>query len=161
MRNGGVKYVLKLFKESLSENAPTEKDKNMAKFIISNLPNTGNDKIPSMNVMLDYAYKWKDIEIWRELVRSCGGDMKVQGENGLFKRAASSALIKLAQGIYIYSFDVRFLLTSLIYLVLRSCCAIKNCPTGSPLSKLSVRLHLNLWMRMLFRNGARVRLRSP
>ncbi len=105
--------MLKLFKESLSENAPTEKDKNMAKFIISNLPNTGNDKIPSMNVMLDYAYKWKDIEIWRELVRSCGGDMKVQGENGLVQACRVFSFDQTRAG-YIYIFVRCSFLTDII-----------------------------------------------
>jgi len=104
--------VLKLFEESLSENAPTEKDKNMAKFIISNLPNTGNDKIPSLKVILDYAYKWKDIEIWRELTRHCGGDITVQGENGLVQ-AWRVFSFDQTRARYIYLSDVRFLLTPL------------------------------------------------
>jgi hypothetical protein len=37
MENGGVGYVMKLFKESLSGDASTEKGNGIAKHIISNL----------------------------------------------------------------------------------------------------------------------------
>jgi hypothetical protein len=112
MRNGGVKYVVKLFKESLSDNAPTEKDRNLAKSIISDLPNTGNDKIPAMKVMLDYAYKWKDIETWQEMTKHCGRDIKVEGENGLVQ-AWRVFSFDQTRARYIYMFDLRFILTTI------------------------------------------------
>ena len=48
--------VLKQFKESLSENAPTEKEKFLADLIINNLgrPYYSNSPLPTM---LDCAYK--------------------------------------------------------------------------------------------------------
>ena len=122
--------MVKLFKESLSDNAPTEKDKIMAKFIISDLPNAGNDKIPAMKVMLDYAYRWKDIKMWQDLTKRCGEDIKVQGESGLVQ-AWHVFGFDQTRARYIYLFDFRFLLT--ILLVLRSCCAINACHPGSRL----------------------------
>lgn len=83
MQNGEVEYVVKLFKESLSDKAPTEKDKAMAKFIISNLLNTDDDEIQAIKDMLDLSYKWKDIEMWQDLIQSCGEDIEVPGEIGL------------------------------------------------------------------------------
>ena len=83
MQSGGVGYVMKLFKESLSENAPTGKDKDMAKFIIKKLRTAGGDKTSAMKDMLGYAYKWKDIEMWRGLTKSCGKYVEVQGKHGL------------------------------------------------------------------------------
>jgi hypothetical protein len=115
MRNGGVEYVVKLFKESLSDNAPTEKDKDMAKFIISNLPNIDDeddedDKVQAMKDMLDLAYKWKDIEMWQDLIQSCGEDIKVQGEIGLVQ-AWRVFSFDQTRARYVYLFDLRFLLT--------------------------------------------------
>ena len=74
---------MNLFKESLSENAPTGKDKDMAKFIISKLRKAGGDKASAVKDMLGYAYKWKDIEMWQSLTQSCGKYVEVQGEHGL------------------------------------------------------------------------------
>ena len=104
--------MVKLFKESLSDNAPTEKDKNMAKLIISDLPNAGDDRITAMEVMLDYVYRWKDINMWQDLTKSCGEDIKVQGENG-FVQAWHVFGFDLTRARYIYLFDFRFLLTIL------------------------------------------------
>jgi hypothetical protein len=69
---------MNLFKESLSENAPTGKDKDMAKLIISKLRKADGDKALAMKEMLGYAYKWKDIEMWRGLTKSCGKYVEVQ-----------------------------------------------------------------------------------
>jgi hypothetical protein len=113
MPNGGVTYVMKLFKESLSENAPTEKDKNMAKLIISNLSNAGKDMLSATKVMLDYAYIWKDIEMWQYLTQICGEYIKVQGENGLVQAWCVFSFDQTCAR-YIYLLDVCFLLTPLI-----------------------------------------------
>lgn len=83
MKNGGVGYIMKLFKESLSDNAPTEKGKSIAKHIISNLQIAGSDRVTALKALLDYAYKWKDVEMWQDLVKSCEQDIRVQGGNGL------------------------------------------------------------------------------
>ncbi|KAF8345455.1 hypothetical protein F5887DRAFT_1192178 [Amanita rubescens] len=78
--NGGVGYVMKLFEESLSENAPKEKDKHMAKLIISNLPKASKDRVSTMKTMFNYTRR---VNL------------------GLFEHGPSSVLIKLAQGIRI------------------------------------------------------------
>ena len=83
MQKGGIGYVISLFKESLSEESPTEKDKLMAKDIISNLHNAGSDKISAVKTMVDYAYKWNDFAMWQDLIKSY--DLQVQGEDGLVR----------------------------------------------------------------------------
>ncbi|KAF8345456.1 hypothetical protein F5887DRAFT_1074512 [Amanita rubescens] len=85
MLNGGVGYMIKLFEESLSENAPKEKDRHMAKLIISNLPTASRDNASAMKTMFNYTYKWKDIEMWQGLMKSCGYFIKVEGEFGLVR----------------------------------------------------------------------------
>ena len=83
LRNGGIEYMMKLFKDLLSMDAPTKNHKELAKQIISNLYyNTGNDKVPFMKAMFNFAYKWKDIEIWQQVFKSWG-NIEAQGENGL------------------------------------------------------------------------------
>jgi hypothetical protein len=72
---------MKQFKESLSEDAPTVEDRTLAKQIISNLHYAGNNKDSVIKTMFDYAYEWKDIEMWQDLIILNG--VKVQGENGL------------------------------------------------------------------------------
>ena len=82
MENGGIEYVIKLFKESLSGDTPTKKDKLMAKDIISNLRKlASSDRISAAKTMLDYAYKWKDLAMWKDLIQSY--DLQAQGEDGL------------------------------------------------------------------------------
>ena len=105
--------MMKLFKMSLSDNAPTEKDRNMAKLIISNLSNAGKAKNSAMKVMLDYAYKWKDIEMWQYVIKCCGGDVKVQGKKGLVQ-AWRVFSFDQTRARYIYLLDVRFLLRPLV-----------------------------------------------
>ncbi len=83
MQNGGIGYVIKLFKESLSGDTPTEKAKLMAKDIISNLHKAGSDEISAAKTMLDYAYKWKDFAMWQDLIKSY--DWQAQGEDGLVR----------------------------------------------------------------------------
>ncbi|KAF8338683.1 hypothetical protein F5887DRAFT_889771, partial [Amanita rubescens] len=83
MQKGGIGYVISLFKESISAESPTEKDKLMAKDIISNLHNAGSDKISAVKTMLDYAYKWNDFAMWQDLLKSY--NLQVQGEDGLVR----------------------------------------------------------------------------
>ena len=64
-----MEYVPKQFKQSVSSsNAPTEKDKILAKLIISNRHHTKN-KVSALETMVDCAYKWKDVEMWRDLMK--------------------------------------------------------------------------------------------
>jgi hypothetical protein len=106
MPNGGVGYVMKLFEESMSENAPKEKDKHMAKLIISNLPTPGSDGVSTMKTMFNYTYKWKDIEMWQGLIESCRYHIKVQGEFGLV-RAWRVFSFDQTRARYSHSSDVR------------------------------------------------------
>lgn len=85
MQNGGVGYAIELFKHSLSEDAPTKRDKEIAKQIIDNLHSAGNNRVSITRTMFDYACKWKDIEMWQDLIKSIGGGIDVQGENGLVR----------------------------------------------------------------------------
>jgi hypothetical protein len=82
-----MEFVLKQFKESHSENAPTEQDKNMAKLIISNIRNIYPDssRVLALQTMFDCTYKWKDLEMWRDLVERFGRDVGVRGEHGLIR----------------------------------------------------------------------------
>lgn len=85
LRNGGLEYVMKLFKDSLSVDAPTKNHKELAKQIISALYyNAGNDKVPITKAMFNFTYKWKDIEIWQQVFKSWG-NIEAQGENGLLR----------------------------------------------------------------------------
>ena len=66
-----MEYVLNQFKQSVSNsNVPTKKDKSFAKFIISNLYHTNNN-VSALETMVDCAYKWKDVEIWGDLMMKC------------------------------------------------------------------------------------------
>ena len=76
-----MEYVLKDFKQSVSDNAPTEKDKILAKLIISNLYHADN-KASALETMLDCAYKWKDVEMWRDLIKSSEKEI---GANGVIR----------------------------------------------------------------------------
>ena len=71
-----MEYVLKQFKRSVSDNAPTEKDKILAKLIISNLYHA-NNRTSALAIMFDCAYKWKDVEMWRDLIESFNKDVGV------------------------------------------------------------------------------------
>jgi hypothetical protein len=62
-----MEYVLKQLKQSFSDNGPTEKDKILAKLIISNLYRA-NNRISALATMFDCACEWKDIEMWRGLI---------------------------------------------------------------------------------------------
>lgn len=73
--------MIKLFKESLSGDIPTTKDRLMAKNIVSNLHRVMGDKSSATKTMLHYAYKWKDLAMWQDLIKSYG--LQVQGEDGL------------------------------------------------------------------------------
>ena len=95
---------MNLFKESLSENAPTEKDKDMAKLIISKLWKARGDKASAMKDMLGYAYKW----MWQSLTKSCGRYVEVQGEHGLVQ---AWRVFKFDRGI---SLEFRCLFTDVI-----------------------------------------------
>ncbi|KAF8348730.1 hypothetical protein F5887DRAFT_1280476 [Amanita rubescens] len=83
MQNGGIGYVIKLFKESLSGDIPTKKDRLMAKNIVSNLHRARGDKSSATKSMLHYAYKWKDFAMWQDLIKSY--NLQVQGEDGLVR----------------------------------------------------------------------------
>ena len=77
---------MKQFKESLSdEHAPTEKDKSLVNLIISNLGKPYSDSASALPAMLDCAYKWKDIKIWRDLMERFGENVGVQSENGFVR----------------------------------------------------------------------------
>jgi hypothetical protein len=78
-----MEYVLKQFKQSVSDNAPTEKDKILAKVIISNLY-LANNRISALETMFDCAYKWKDVAIWRDLTCRCGPPLRVAGPRSYF-----------------------------------------------------------------------------
>ena len=84
IQNGEMDVVLNEFQKSLSVNGLTEKNKNMAKLIISNMK-TGkaSARASALLTMFDCTFKWKNIEIWRELSECFGQDIGVQGENGL------------------------------------------------------------------------------
>jgi hypothetical protein len=85
LRNGGIGYVMKLFKDSLSVDAPTGNHKELAKQIITNLYYiAGNVKVAITKAMFHFAYKWKDIEIWQQVFKSWG-NIEAQGENGLLR----------------------------------------------------------------------------
>ena len=70
--------MLKQFKLSVSNNAPTEKDKNFAKLIISKLCRASN-RIYALETMFDCAYKWKDMGMWRDLIEGFEKDVEVNG----------------------------------------------------------------------------------
>ena len=74
-----MEYMLKQFKQS--DNGPMERDKTLAKLIISNLYHADN-KVFALETMFDWAYNWKDAEMWRGLLR--GFEMDV-GVNGLIR----------------------------------------------------------------------------
>lgn len=108
--------VLKQFKESLSENAPTEKDKFLAKLIVRDLTRadrTADSNDSAVSTMFDCAYKWRDIGMWRDLYGSYGRRVGVQGENGLI-RAFRAFKFDQIQKRCISDCDRRFLLTSTI-----------------------------------------------
>jgi hypothetical protein len=71
-----MEYVLKQFKQSVSDNAPTEKDKILAKLIISNFYHA-NNRASALETMFDCACKWKDVEMWRDLIEGFKHDVGV------------------------------------------------------------------------------------
>jgi len=115
-KNGGIGYMMKLFEESLSGDAPMKKDKLMAD-IISNLHNAGRDRIPTTKAMLEYAYKWKDIAMWQDLIRSYRKDLQVQGEDGLVRAWRIFNFDQTRARCLFPEIDVQFLLTPLMYSV--------------------------------------------
>ena len=80
-----MELVLKQFKESISEDTPTERDKIIAELIIRNLRTLHpvSKRASASQTMFDCAFKWKDVEMWRDLI--FGQDVGVQGENGLVR----------------------------------------------------------------------------
>ena len=76
VRKGAMGYMLKQLKQSVSDNATTEKDKILAKLIISNLY-LANNRISALETMFDCAYKWKDVAIWRDLIEGSKKDVGV------------------------------------------------------------------------------------
>ena len=77
-----MEYVLNQFKQSVTDNAPTEKDKTLAKLIISNLYHV--NRASALETMFDCAYKWTDMGMWRDLIESFEKDV---GVNGLIRAA--------------------------------------------------------------------------
>ena len=108
IRNGGIGHIMKQFKESLSENAPTVEDRTLARQIISNLHYAGDNKVSVIKTMFDYAYEWKDIEMWQDLISL--SSVKVQGENGLVQ-AWGAFKFDQTRARYMLGFDVHSLLT--------------------------------------------------
>ena len=80
-----MEVVFKQFKESLSENAPTEKDTFLANLIISNLKRPYSDIDSTLPTILDCDYKWKDVEMWQDLMEHFEKKVGVQSENGLVR----------------------------------------------------------------------------
>ncbi|KAF8634744.1 hypothetical protein AX17_004114 [Amanita inopinata Kibby_2008] len=68
----GMDYMLKQLKQSLSSDSPTAEDKQMASAIVRNLEKSYYDS--PLYTMLDYALKWKDVEMWTDIVKNKRAD---------------------------------------------------------------------------------------
>ena len=77
--NGGIHDVMEQFKASLSEDSPTAKDKDVANVIIKNIQKASKNRASITTTMLEYAYKWKDIEMWKGVIKGGEQDISVDG----------------------------------------------------------------------------------
>ena len=154
-----MEAVLKQLKESLSENAPTEKDKFLANLIISNLRRHYSTPLAStLQTILDCAYKWKDVGMWKDLMEGFEADIGIWRENGLVR---AFRVFEFKQIRQTYAIRLRLLLlTNLInILALKKYYAPNTSLRSLHLSTRFVKLHRNPTIRILFKGGVRRRLR--
>ena len=153
-----MEVVLKQFKDSLSENAPTEKEKFLANLMISNIGRPYyNDSASPLPTMLDCTYKWKDVKMWQDLMERFGENVGAQSENGL---ARAFRVFEFNQIRPTYVIRLRLsLLANLVNIQASKKYYTQNASlrSGLHLSMRFVRLHQNP-TRMLLKNGARGRL---
>lgn len=80
-----LRCMLVRFKESISENSPTDEDKRLANVIIKNIRETWDDEKSATTLMLEYAFKWNDVDMWREIIRHSGRNIVARGKHGLVR----------------------------------------------------------------------------
>ncbi|KIL61418.1 hypothetical protein M378DRAFT_166864 [Amanita muscaria Koide BX008] len=80
-----MRYMLARFKESISEHSPTDEDKRLATVIIKNIRETWDDEKSATTLMLEHAFKWKDVDMWREIIRHGGRNIVAEGKHGLVR----------------------------------------------------------------------------
>ncbi|KAF8628062.1 hypothetical protein AX17_006065 [Amanita inopinata Kibby_2008] len=81
-----IKYMMNKFKQSQSGDSPTQKDRETARAIIKHLNlsfrfDTYHLK-EEVYTLLDYAFKWKDIEMWRDIVTNSAHYIELSGKRG-------------------------------------------------------------------------------
>ncbi|KAK0489113.1 hypothetical protein IW261DRAFT_395208 [Armillaria novae-zelandiae] len=76
---GGINYGLQRLKDSTSE-TPTPDDLKIANLVIDRLNVQNKQSAISMS---EYAIKWKDLEMWKRIVKAIAFDLSVYGLDGL------------------------------------------------------------------------------
>jgi hypothetical protein len=108
--------------------------------------------------MLDCAYKWKDVGMWKDLMERFEADVGVRSENGLVRAFRVFEFNQIRQ-TYVIRLRLLLLVNLINILALKKYYAPNASLRSLHLSMRFVSLHRNPTRRMLFKRGARRRLR--